>query len=165
MLQYLQRHAAGQAGRRIQDQRQWQMRGDFQARSGDPGQPVAPDELSARLPGAVFCQHLIQLSPVELGVQGGAEIDGQFQIDARMTTGEVAPRCMNRSLIVSPVLPRVSPNPDGGRHAERGHPVEHVAANLCLGPLIGQSPGVKPPADNGLVAIHFGFDQAPAIVA
>jgi hypothetical protein len=24
---------------------------------------------------------------------------------------------------------------------------------------------VKPPADNGLVAIHCGFDQAPAIVA
>ncbi len=75
------------------------------------------------------------------------------------------PWCMNRSLIVSPVLPRVSADPDGGRHAERGHPVEHVAANLCLGLLIGQSPAVKPPADNGLVAIHCGFDQAPAIVA
>jgi hypothetical protein len=72
---------------------------------------------------------------------------------------------MNRSLIVSPVLPHLSADPDGGRHTERGHPVEHVAANLCLGPLIGQSPGVKPPADNGLVAIHCGFDQAPAIVA
>ena len=68
------------------------------------------------------------------------------------------PWCMNRSLVASPVLPRVSADPDGRRHAERRHPVEHVAANLCLGPLIGQSPAAKPPADNGLVAIHCGFD-------
>ena len=71
---------------------------------------------------------------------------------------------VNRSLVASPVLPRVSADPDGGRHAERGHPVEHVADNLCLGLLIGQSSGVKPPADDGLVAIHCGFDQARAIV-
>jgi hypothetical protein len=72
---------------------------------------------------------------------------------------------MNRSLVASPVLLRVFADPDGGRHVEGRHPVEHVAANLCLGVLIGQSPGVKPPVDNGLVAIHCGFDQAPAIVA
>jgi nucleoside-diphosphate-sugar epimerase len=75
------------------------------------------------------------------------------------------PWCMYRSLVASPVLPRVSADPDGGRHAERRHPVEHVAANFCLGPLIEQSPGAKPPADDGLVAIHCGFDQAPPIVA
>ena len=87
--------------------------------------------------------------------------DGAFPVDG----GQQPPRCMNRLLIVSSVLPRVSADPDGGRHAERGHPVEHVAANLCLGLLIGQSPDVKPPADNGLVAIHYGCGQAPAIVA
>ena len=72
---------------------------------------------------------------------------------------------MNRSLVASPLSPRVSADPDGGRHAERRHPVEHVAPNFCLGALIGQSPGVKPPADNGLIAIHCGFEQAPTIVA
>src|SRR5580704_7075271 len=63
----------------------------------------------------------------------------------------LAPSCMNRSLIVSPILPRGSADPDGGQHAERGHPVEHVAANLCLGLLIGQSPGVKPPAGHDIL--------------
>jgi hypothetical protein len=72
---------------------------------------------------------------------------------------------MNKSLVAFPVLPRVSADSDGGRHAERRHPVENVAPNFCLSPLIGQSPGVKPPAENGLVAIHYGFDRAAAIVA
>jgi hypothetical protein len=76
----------------------------------------------------------------------------------------MAPWC-NRSLIVPPLSPRVSADPGGGGHAERRHPVEHVAANFYLGLLIGQSPGVKPPADNDLVTIHCGFDQAPTIVA
>jgi hypothetical protein len=38
---------------------------------------------------------------------------------------------MNKSLVASPVSPRVSADPDGCRHAERGHPVEHVAGRWC----------------------------------
>ena len=68
---------------------------------------------------------------------------------------------MNRSLVASPLSPRVSADPDGGRHAERRHPVEHVAPNFCLGALIGQSPGVKPPSNDALVAEHRGFNEAP----
>jgi hypothetical protein len=37
-------------------------------------------------------------------------------------------------------------------HAEAGHPVYDVAADFRLGPLIGQNPGVKSSADDGLVA-------------
>src|SRR5690242_20693535 len=59
----------------------------------------------------------------------------------------------------------VSDDPDGDRHAEPGHPVKNVTSNLRLGSLIGQNSGVKAPADDGLVAIHCGFGQAPAIVA
>src|SRR5271170_6086926 len=51
----------------------------------------------------------------------------------------------------------VSAEPSGGRHAEPRHPVEHVAADFCLSPLIGQSPGVKASSDNGLITIHSGF--------
>src|SRR5204863_10167412 len=60
---------------------------------------------------------------------------------------------------------RASDDPDGDRHAESGHPVKNVTSNLRLGSLIGQNPGVKAPADDGLVSIHCGFGQAPAIVA
>ena len=59
----------------------------------------------------------------------------------------------------------VSANPSGDRHAEPRHPIEHVAPDLCLGPLIGQSPGVKSPAYDGFVAKHRGFNQAAAIIA
>lgn len=34
------------------------------------------------------------------------------------------------------------------------HPVEHIAPDFCLDPLIGQSPGLKAPAGDGLVAKH-----------
>jgi len=59
---------------------------------------------------------------------------------------------------------RTSDDPDGDRHAESGHPVKNVTSNLRLGSLIGQNPGVKAPADEGLVAVYCGFGQAPAIV-
>ena len=59
----------------------------------------------------------------------------------------------------------MSAEPSGDRHAEPRHPVEHVAADFCLSPLIGQSPGVKASSDNGLVTIHSGFHQAAAIIA
>src|SRR5437868_5531090 len=58
-----------------------------------------------------------------------------------------------------------SDNAHGDRHAEPGHPVERVAPDLRLAPLVGQSPGVKPPADDGFVSTHRGLGQAPAVVA
>ena len=42
-------------------------------------------------------------------------------------------------------------DPSRRRHAERRHSVEHAAPDFRLGPLIGQSPGVKAPTDDGLV--------------
>ena len=45
------------------------------------------------------------------------------------------------------------------------HPVEHVAPDFRLGPLIGQNPGVKSSADDGLVAKHRRLNQTPAIIA
>ena len=71
---------------------------------------------------------------------------------------------MDRLLVASPVPARVSADPDGGRHAEPRHPVEHIAPDLCLGLLIGQSSGLKSPTDDGLVAKHRCFNQTPAIV-
>jgi len=56
-------------------------------------------------------------------------------------------------------------DPGGDRHAETRHPVEHVASDFCLGPLIAQSPGVKSPADDGLVAKHRCLNQTAAIIA
>jgi hypothetical protein len=95
----------------------------------------------------------------------GVEVDHSTLNRLVLKYVPLPPCCMNRSLVASPLSPRVSRDPDGGRHAERRHPVEHVAANFCLGPLIGQSSGAKSPAENGHVAIHCGFDQAAAIVA
>jgi hypothetical protein len=71
---------------------------------------------------------------------------------------------MDRLLVASPVPACVSADPGGGRHAEPLHPVEHIAADFCLGLLIGQSSGLKFPADDGLVAKHRGFNQTPAVV-
>src|SRR5690242_16996442 len=73
--------------------------------------------------------------------------------------------CTNRPRVASPFRSRVSDDPDGDRHAEPCHPVEHVAPDLRLGPLIGQSPGVETPTDDGFVSIHPGLGQAPAVVA
>ena len=50
---------------------------------------------------------------------------------------------------------------DQDRHAEACHSVERVAGDFGLGPLIGESPGVKTPADDGLVSVHRGFNEAP----
>src|SRR5260221_14741736 len=50
---------------------------------------------------------------------------------------------------------------NGDRHAEVGHSVEDAAADPCLSLMIGQSPGVKRPADDGLVSVHRGFNEAP----
>jgi hypothetical protein len=59
----------------------------------------------------------------------------------------------------------VSADPGGDRHAETCHPVEHVASDFRLGPLVGQSPCVKSSADDGLVAKHCRLNQTPAIIA
>jgi hypothetical protein len=40
----------------------------------------------------------------------------------------------------------ISTDPDAGRHAKRLHPVDHIACDFCLGPLIGQSAGLETPA-------------------
>ena len=53
-------------------------------------------------------------------------------------------------------------DPDADRHAEASHPVEGLAANLRLGPLVGQSAGVDAADDNGFVAEHGGLDEAAA---
>ena len=71
---------------------------------------------------------------------------------------------MDRAVVTSPVSGSISVDPDGGRHAERRHHVENVAPDFCLGPLIGQSPGVESPANDVLVAEHGGLDQASSIV-
>src|SRR5271166_3504159 len=74
--------------------------------------------------------------------------------------------CVNRPLAAaSPLAACVSADPSGGRHTEPCHPVKHVAPDFCLGPLIGQNPGVKTPADDGLVAKHRGLNQTSAIIA
>src|SRR3954466_12606333 len=54
---------------------------------------------------------------------------------------------------------------DGDRHAETGHLVEGVAGDFGFGLLIGQSPSMKTPADDGLVAIHRRFDEAPPAIS
>jgi len=60
---------------------------------------------------------------------------------------------------------RGSADSSGGRHAETRHPIEHIASDLCLGPLCRQSAGLKSPTNDGLVPIYRSLDQAPAVVA
>ena len=66
--------------------------------------------------------------------------------------------------MTSPVPVRISVGPDGGRHAEAHHSIENAAPDFRFCPLIGQSPGMESPADDGLVAKHGGLDQASSIV-
>jgi hypothetical protein len=53
---------------------------------------------------------------------------------------------------------------NGGRHGDTRHPIQHVASNLCLGPLRRQSPGLKSSVNDGLVPIDRSFNQAPTII-
>jgi len=55
-------------------------------------------------------------------------------------------------------------DPDRDWHAETCHPVDDVACDLRLGPLTGQNSSVETSANDGLVAIHRGFNQAPTVV-
>ena len=86
--------------------------------------------------------------------------------------------CMNQVFMTSPVPRwcmenwRRAPTPlvpdlfgaDGDRHAEARHPIENVASDSRLGPLIGQSAGVESSSNDGLVAEHRSLDQASSIV-
>src|SRR3954454_22192318 len=73
--------------------------------------------------------------------------------------------CMNMVWVASPLQACVLFDTDGYRHAEAGHSVEGVAGDFRFGLLIGQSPGMKTPADDGLVAIHRRLDEAPPAVS
>ena len=71
----------------------------------------------------------------------------------------ICDRCMDLPRVASPVPARVSVDRSGDRHAEPRHSVEHIAPDFCFGLLIGQSSGLKSPADNGLVAKLLCFNQ------
>ena len=51
------------------------------------------------------------------------------------------------------------------RHAMAYHPIEDRAPDSCLRLLIGQSPSVKTPSNDGLVAKHHRFNEAPSAIA
>ena len=53
---------------------------------------------------------------------------------------------------------------DGDRHAKVGHPIEDRTSDSRLRLLIGQSPGVKSPSNDGLVAKHRRFNQASSAI-
>jgi hypothetical protein len=53
---------------------------------------------------------------------------------------------------------------NGDRHAETGHPIQGRTSDFRFRLLIGQSPGVKPPSNDGLVATHRRFNEAPPAV-
>src|ERR1700688_3213775 len=54
---------------------------------------------------------------------------------------------------------------DGDRHAKAGHSIEDLASDSCFRLLIGQSPGMKAPPNDGLVAKHRRFNEAPSAIA
>src|ERR1700710_1813071 len=54
---------------------------------------------------------------------------------------------------------------DGDRHTNASHPVEDVASNFRFGLLIEQRPGMKTPANDGLVAIHCDFGEASLAIS
>jgi hypothetical protein len=56
-------------------------------------------------------------------------------------------------------------DPNRDRHAEVGHAVQYVAADLRLGQLIGQSPSVKAPANDSLVSVHCHFDETASTIS
>jgi len=59
--------------------------------------------------------------------------------------------CRNTNSALFLPQPVILLDPNGDRHTETRHAVEDVAADLCLGLLIGQSPGVKTPAEDGFI--------------
>src|ERR1700712_3604416 len=73
--------------------------------------------------------------------------------------------CMNTVRGASPPQAYILFDTDGDRHAGAGHLVEGVAGDFGFGLLIGQSPGMKTPADDGLVAIHRRLHEAPPAIS
>jgi len=57
-----------------------------------------------------------------------------------------------------------SPPPNGDRHTQTCHSIEHIASDLRLGAVTEQTPSAKSSTDDGLVAVHCCLDQAPSIV-
>ena len=106
---------------------------------------------------------MVVVRAVAAGI-GVVVVKGVVAVTADFVPSVVA-WCTNRSPVASSLASRVSADPNSDRHAKGRHPVEDVAPDFCLGLLIGQSPSVKPPADNGLVAIYCGLGQASAIIA
>src|SRR3954447_11200418 len=72
---------------------------------------------------------------------------------------------MNMVWVASPLQAYVLFDTDGDRHAEAGHSVEGVAGDFGFGSLIGQTSGMKTPANDGLVAIHRGPRGAPPAIS
>ena len=72
---------------------------------------------------------------------------------------------MNIVWVASPPQACTLFDTDGNRHAEAGHLVEGVAGDFGFGLLIGQSPGIKTPADDSLVTIHRRIHQAPPAIS
>src|SRR3954470_10755503 len=72
--------------------------------------------------------------------------------------------CMNTVWIASPPQACVLFDTDRDRHAEAGHLVEGVAGDFGFGLLVGQTPGMETPADDGLVAIHRRLEEAPSAI-
>jgi hypothetical protein len=56
-------------------------------------------------------------------------------------------------------------NPNRDWHAEVGHAVQYVAADLRFGLLIGQSPSAKAPSDDGLVSVDCRFDETASTIS
>jgi hypothetical protein len=56
-------------------------------------------------------------------------------------------------------------DPDRDRHAEAGHAVQYIAADLRLGLLIGQGPSPKAPANDRLVSVHRRFDGTASAIS
>jgi hypothetical protein len=84
-------------------------------------------------------------------------VQGQYSSDSRW--------CMNKPMPPRLAASCVLRDPDRDRHTEACHPVDDVACYLRFGPLTGQNPSVETPANNGLVAIYRGLNQAPTAVA
>ncbi|GCC46017.1 hypothetical protein chiPu_0030299 [Chiloscyllium punctatum] len=86
----LQHHAAADARRRVEDQRQRLFRIEPHPGRAGPHQAVLPHQLSERVAGPALAQHEVELAGIELLVQHGAQAHRQLEIDLRMTADEIA---------------------------------------------------------------------------
>ncbi len=109
-----------------------------------------------------YCQKMVKFMPAD-AIQWDDASNNRALISGKAALIRLGARISPMPLRL--VARRVLCDPDGDRHSEPCHPVENVACSLRLGLLIGQNPSVEPPTNDGLVAIHRGFDQAPTAVA